>query len=168
MTEILEALKSIVCGLEMQTESEQVKWLTKNQLAEGDKSQSWRKDNGKEKLDISLFLKLDSKTLIEYSCYIQHDHVVSNSWLCIENENLQGGRISINQNSLPELKGLEDILYKKYINPILKSYKLGYQDDINTLINIVNKCGIQAARDYKINAVIGQDNKSIFKKIFGK
>jgi len=57
MTEILEALKSIVEGLEMQTKSGQVKWLTGSQLAKLDPKHSFRTSD-EQKLDISLFLKL--------------------------------------------------------------------------------------------------------------
>jgi len=169
MTEILEALKSIVEGLEMQTNSGQVKWLTEDQLSRIDEKQSWRRDKNKEeKLDISLFLKLDSRTLIQYHCYIQHDHIVNSSWLSIENEGLQGGRVSIAKNNLPELKGLEDTLYNMYILPIISGYEKGYQDDVNVLSSIVNKCGVQAARDYKISTVLGEEKKGIFGKLFGR
>jgi len=167
MTEILEALKSIVEGLEMQTKSGQVKWLTGSQLAKLDPKHSFRTSD-EQKLDISLFLKLDSKTMIQYHCYIQHDHNVNNSWLTIENDGLQSGRVRVAQNSLPELAGLEDVLYEMYIDPILKNYKLSYQDDVNVLASIVNKCGIQAARDYKLNTVLGEEKKGIFGKLFGK
>jgi len=66
------------------------------------------------------------------------------------------------------LAGLEDVLYEMYIDPILKNYKLSYQDDVNVLASIVNKCGIQAARDYKLNTVLGEEKKGIFGKLFGK
>jgi len=166
MTEILEALKSIVEGLEIQTNSGQAKWLTGGQLAKIDKDNSFRKDE--EKLDISLFYKMDSKTLIEYHCYIQHDHIVNSSWLSIENDGLQDGRISIAKNNLPELQGLEDTLYNMYILPMITSYEKSYQDDVYVLSKIVNKCGVQAARDYKLNTVLGEEKKGIFGKLFGK
>lgn len=169
MTELLQGLKSVVEGLTMQTESGQIKWMDHNQFAEKNEKHSWLKSD-KEKLDITMLYRLDSKTVFRFSFYLQHDHQISRSYLCVENDDFQGGYLIIAQNNLPELKALEDIVYDRHVKPLIKSYYKSYQRDVAILSSIVNKCGIEVARDFKINTILDSDkkeNKGIFGKIFG-
>jgi hypothetical protein len=163
---MIEALKSIIQGLTIQTECDGIKWLTSNQLSKIDKEHSFRENND-EKLDISLFLKLDKETLIQYHCNINHDHTINSSWVSIDNKKLQNGNVLISIRTFSEYKDLEDILYKKYIKPILDSYKLNYDTDVKVLEDIVSKCGIEAVRDFKINSILSEkDNRGFFGKLF--
>lgn len=167
MKELIDALKSIVQGLESQTKSDSIKWLTGKQYAKTDKSKSYY-DNNEEKLELYLFHILDSSTVIKYHCYIGHNHEINNSWLSIENSNLQDGRLVITSGTFPEYQDLEDVLYDKYLEPILNSYKLNYDTDLKVLESIVGKCGIEAVRDFKLNSLLGGEEKGFFNKIFGK
>lgn len=161
---MIDLLKSIILGLKLQTESDTIKWLTGEQLAKTDNEHSFRANKG-EKLDISLFLKLDNTTLIQYQCYVGHNHVINSSWISIDNPKLQNGNIVISVKTFTEYKDLEDILYEKYIKPILNSYKLNYETDIKVLESIVSKCGVEAVRDFKINSILSE-KKGFFKNLF--
>lgn len=162
-----DAMKSIILGLTMKTNDNSIKWMNDDEwnihLKRDPKI--WER---KESLSLSYYLILDKDTQIQLHMSISSDHSkVDGSFINIKNDNLQNGEIGANSYSTyctQEYKDLVDLMFKKYVQPKILTYKKNYQSDIDCLTNIVGLCGIESVRDMKLNSIL--DKRGWIDKLF--